>query len=150
MNDTRISKDDYYLEVAEVILKRSTCLRRHYGAVIVNNDIIIATGYNGSPRKKVNCDKVGVCKREVMKIAKGERYELCEAVHAEQNALINTSRQAMLGGIMYIVGKEVSTGEYANPKPCAICEKMILNSGLSKVIGRMPDGSIKELMSMED
>lgn len=147
--DSRISKDDYYLKIAEVVLERSTCIRRHYGVVIVNNDVIISTGYNGSPRKKANCNELGVCKREMLKIAKGERYELCNAVHAEQNALINAGRNSMLGGTLYIVGKEVSDGKYANPSPCEICEKMILNSGLSKVIGRMQDGSIKVLLELD-
>ena len=140
----RISKDRYYLSIAESILERSTCLRRRYGAVIVNNDEIVSTGYNGAARGEPNCIDCGYCERERLGIPKGERYELCVAVHAEQNAIISAARKDMLGGTIYIVGKEVSTGAYANPAPCMICRRMIKNAGIVKCIG-LVDGEPKEI-----
>ena len=121
--------------IAEAVLERSTCLRRKYGAVIVNNDQVISTGYNGSPRGEANCCDIGVCERERLNIPKGERYELCVAVHAEQNAVINASRDLMSGGTIYIVGKNVSDGSYASPHPCLICRRFIKNAGIKNVIG---------------
>lgn len=140
----RIDKDNYYLEIAEAVAKRSTCIRRKYGAVIVKNDEIISTGYNGSPRGELNCCDTGICKREELHVPKGERYELCVAVHAEQNAIISTSRDRMLGGTLYITGIEVKSNEkrYANPIPCMICSRLIKNAGIAKVVGRKEDGSI--------
>lgn len=131
----RPSKDRYYLEIAEAVLLRSTCLRRKYGAVIVNNDEIISTGYNGACRGEENCIDRGVCEREVLNIPKGERYELCVAVHAEQNAIISASRDQMLGSTIYIVGRDLKTGEYANPSPCLICKRMIKNAGIKRCVG---------------
>lgn len=130
MEDTRLTKDEYYLKVAEAILERSTCLRRRYGAIIVNNDEIISTGYNGAPRGELDCLALGTCKRERLNIPKGHRYELCVAVHAEQNAIISASRDRMLRSTIYIVGKEVSTGEYADPTHCLICRRMLKNAGI--------------------
>lgn len=140
----RMDKDMYYLGIADAVNRRSTCLRRHYGAVIVNNDEIISTGYNGSPRGEVNCCDCGVCERERLNIPKGERYELCVAVHAEQNAIISQSRDRMVGGTMYIVGREVSTGEYANPAPCMMCRRYIKNAGIKRVVG-LNNGKVTEL-----
>lgn len=137
----RPEKDDYYLGIAEAVSKRSTCLRRKYGAVIVKNDEIIATGYNGSPRGEMNCCDKGTCKREELNVPKGERYELCVAVHAEQNAIISADRNKMIGATMYITGIE-NDGSYANPSPCLICEKLIKNAGITDVIGRSSDGGI--------
>ena len=114
----RIQKDEYYLNIAHEVAARSTCLRRRYGAVIVNNDEIIATGYNGAPRGEPNCIDRGFCKREELNVPKGERYELCVAVHAEQNAIISAARRDMIGGTIYIVGLE-SDGSYANPASSA-------------------------------
>ena len=136
----RISKQDYYLGIAESVAKRSTCLRRKYGAIIVNNDEIVSTGYNGAPRGEVNCTDCGFCRREQLNIPKGERYELCRSVHAEQNAIISASRKEMLGGTIYIVGLE-SDGSYANPAPCSICRRLIVNAGIDKCIGMYPDGA---------
>lgn len=143
-NMTRTSKDMYYLKIAETVLERSTCLRRRYGAVIVNNDEIVSTGYNGAPRGEANCVDTGYCYREAHNIPKGERYEMCVAVHGEQNAIISASRKEMLGATIYIVGKEVATGEYANPAPCLICRRMIRNAGITKCIG-LVDGKPKEI-----
>lgn len=139
----RIDKDNYYLKIAEAVAERSTCIRRKYGAVIVKNDEIISTGYNGSPRGELNCCDTGICKREELHVPKGERYELCVAVHAEQNAIISASRDRMLGATLYITGIEAQ-GEkgYANPVPCMICSRLIKNAGIERVIGRQKDGSI--------
>lgn len=140
----RISKDMYYLKMAEAALERSNCLRRRYGAVIVKNDEIIATGYNGAPRGEENCIDKGICERERLNIPKGERYELCVAVHAEQNAIISASRQEMVGSTIYIVGKEASTGDYANPSPCMICRRLIKNAGIVRCVGLI-DGTAVDI-----
>lgn len=140
----RPTKIDYYLDIAEAITNRSTCLRRHYGAVIVKNDEIISTGYNGAARGVANCSDTGVCERERLNIPKGERYELCKAVHAEQNAIISASRKDMLDSTLYITGIEVkkdAENKYADPKPCLICSRMIKNAGIKEVIGRTVDGN---------
>lgn len=141
---TRISKDEYYLKIAEAVLLRSTCLRRRYGAVIVKNDEILATGYNGAPRGEVNCIDVGVCEREKLNVPKGERYELCLAVHAEQNALISAARRDIIGGTIYIVGIDVKSNTYADPQPCLICRRMLKNAGITRAVGYV-NNEIKEL-----
>ena len=140
----RVSKDMYYLGIAEQVSQRSTCLRRQYGAVVVNNDEIVSTGYNGAPRGEVNCIDCGHCEREANDVPKGERYELCRAVHAEQNAMISASRREMVGGTIYIVGIEAKDGSYANPAPCLICRRMIVNAGITRCVG-MVNGEAKEI-----
>lgn len=144
MENNRISKDDYYLGIAEAVAQRSTCLRRKYGAVIVNNDEIVSTGYNGAPRGCANCCDLGFCEREKLGVPKGERYDLCKSVHAEQNAIISASRKDMLDSTLYITGLEVQDvgHKYANPEPCMICKRFIQNAGIMRVIGRGVDGSI--------
>ena len=133
----RIDKENYYLDIAETVMERSTCLRRHYGALIVHNDEIIATGYNGAPRGRENCIDLGHCLRERMNIPSGERYELCRSVHAEMNAIISAARSACLGGTLFLAGKEASTGEYVkNIMPCSMCRRLIINAGLKKVVMR--------------
>lgn len=133
MNKTRPSKEEYYINIALEVAKRSTCLRRQYGAVIVKNDEIIATGYNGSPRGASNCIDVGVCWREQNGIPRGERYESCQAVHAEQNAIISASRKDMIGSTLYLAGWQ--DGEMlTDAVPCAICEKLIKNAGIKYVV----------------
>lgn len=129
----RVSKDIYYLGIAEDISARSTCLRRKYGAVIVKNDEIISTGYNGAPRGFANCNNIGHCNREQLGIKHGERYELCRAVHAEQNAIISAARRDMIGSTMYLVGTWPD-GERCDTEPCALCKKMICNAGIEKVV----------------
>ena len=124
---TRLSKDQYYLLIAYAVSRRSTCLDKQYGAVIVKNDQIIATGYNGAPRGEVNCCDVGKCAREGC--ARGEGYLICPAVHAEQNAIISASRNDMINATLYLV---CSTN--VNPEPCEICRRMIKNSGITKII----------------
>ena len=142
----RPSIDEYYLNIAKAVSLRSTCLRRKYGAVIVNNDEIISTGYNGSPRGRMNCIDSSICERERLEVPKGERYELCEGVHAEQNAIISASRKDMIGSTLYIAGSEVKTGEIADCSPCLICEKLIINAGIYKIAMQSPEGvKIKEL-----
>lgn len=140
----RIGKDEYYLKIAEAVLERSTCLRRKYGAVIVNHDEIISTGYNGAPRGETNCIESGICEREALGVPKGERYELCVAVHGEQNAIISASRKDMQGATIYIAGKETETGNYANPAPCMICRRMIKNAGIVRCVG-LVDGKPREI-----
>lgn len=129
----RISKTDYYLNIAASVSLRSTCLRRQYGAVIVKNDEIVATGYNGSPRGEDNCCDIGTCWREAHGIPHGEQYEKCVAVHAEANAIISASRQELLGSTLFLYGFE--NGEkMASPEPCLMCSRLIKNAGIAKVI----------------
>ena len=133
----RISKENYYLDIAETVLERSTCARKHYGAIIVRNDEIIATGYNGAPRGRINCTDLGYCLRQKLGIPSGQRYELCRSVHAEANAIISAARKETLGGTLYLVGRDAETGAlHPDPQPCAMCRKLILNAGLSKVVMR--------------
>ena len=136
----RISKENYYLDIAETVLERATCLRRVYGAIIVKNDEIISTGYNGAPRGRANCSDLGYCSREAMKIPRGERYELCRSVHAEANAIISASRRDMVGGTIYLVGRDARTGELLHDATsCMMCRRMVINSGLEKVVIRRTD-----------
>ena len=133
----RTSKENYYLDIAETVIKRSTCLRRQYGAIIVKNDEIIATGYNGAPRGRRNCSDLGYCTREAMQVPRGERYELCRSVHAEANAIISAARRDMVGGTLYLAGKDALTGEIlSDATSCAMCRRMIINAGLEKVVIR--------------
>lgn len=133
----RIDKNNYYLDIAETVLERGTCLRRLFGAVIVNNDEIVSTGYVGAPRNRKNCTDLGYCMRNKLDIPRGERYEMCRSVHAEQNAIISASRKEMLGATLYLVGIEVETHKYVeNAMPCMFCKRMIINSGISRVIIR--------------
>lgn len=133
----RVDKINYYLDMAEVALERATCLRKKWGAVIVKNDEIIATGYNGAPRGRANCIDLNYCKREAMNIPRGERYEMCRSVHAEANAIISASRNNLLNSTLYMVGIEVSNGEYVkHARPCAMCKRMIINAGIKNIIVR--------------
>ena len=152
MMNKRITKDEYYLGIALAVSKRSTCLKRHYGCVIVKDDIVIATGYNGSPRGEENCCDRGTCKR-----ADAERYsnyESCDSVHAEQNALIATSRERLIGATVYLVCEEyglnkqksdlwdeeiIDFHEDENPVPCGICARMLKNAGIVRVVNRRGD-----------
>ena len=133
----RIDKNNYYLDIAEAALKRSTCLRRCFGAIIVKNDEIISTGYNGAPRGRKNCTDLGYCMREKLGIPRGERYELCRSVHAEENAIISASRRDMIDASLYLVGKNYSDKSYVeNARPCAMCKKTIINSGIKNIYVR--------------
>ena len=133
----RISKENYYLDIAETVIGRATCLRRCYGAIIVKNDEIISTGYNGAPRGRKNCVDLGYCTREALKIPRGQRYELCRSVHAEANAIISAARRDMVGGTLYLVGKDAATGALlGDATSCSMCRRLIINAGLEKVVIR--------------
>ena len=133
----RVSKRNYYLDIAQTVLERATCLRRVYGAIIVKNDEIISTGYNGAPRGRKNCVDLGYCTREQLKVPRGERYELCRSVHAEANAIISASRRDMVGGTIYLVGRDARTGKLLHAATsCAMCRRPIINAGLEKVVIR--------------
>ena len=133
----RISKENYYLDIAETVLERATCLRRVYGAIIVKNDEIIATGDNGAPRGRKNCVDMGFCTREAMQVPRGQRYELCRSVHAEANAIISASRRDMVGSTLYLVGKDAQTGALlGDATSCAMCRRQVINAGISKVVIR--------------
>ncbi len=133
----RIDKENYYLDIAETVLKRATCLRRCYGAIIVKNDEIVSTGYNGAPRGRRNCTDLGCCAREALQIPSGERYELCRSVHAEANCIISAARSAILGGTLYLTGRDAKTGELLpDATSCAMCRKLIINAGIDRVVIR--------------
>ena len=135
--EDRVSKENYYLDIAETVIGRSTCLRRRYGAIIVKNDEIIATGYNGAPRGRKNCVDLGRCSREELNVPRGERYELCRSVHAEANAIISAARRDMVGGTLYLAGKDAATGEIlSDATSCAMCRRLIINAGLERVVIR--------------
>lgn len=133
----RTDKENYYLDIAETVLERGTCLRRNFGAIIVQNDEIVSSGYTGAPRGRKNCIDTGVCVRESLGVPRGERYELCRSVHAEANAIISASRRDMIGSTLYLVGRDAKTGEYVeNASPCSMCKRLILNAGIARVLVR--------------
>ena len=135
--DNRTSKQNYYLDIAESVLGRGTCLRRNFGAIIVKNDQIISTGYTGAPRGRKNCVDLGYCMREKLQIPRGQRYELCRSVHAEANRVISAARRDSIGGTLYLVGRERSSGDYvANASCCSMCKRMVINAGIEKVVIR--------------
>ncbi len=130
----RRDKVNYYLDLAEMVAQRSTCLRRHYGSVIVNNDEVVSTGYVGAPRGRKNCTDIGRCIREELKVPRGERYELCRSVHSEANAIISASRERMIGSSLYLTGVDARTGEYIDhASSCSMCKRMIINAGIARV-----------------
>lgn len=132
----RRDKTNYYLDIAETVCERSTCIRRQFGAIIVKDDEIISTGYNGAPRERKNCCEVG-CVREKLNIPRGERYELCRSVHAEANAIISAARAEMMGGTIYLACHDAKTDELVgNVEPCSMCKRLILNAGIKSVIVR--------------
>ena len=133
----RVDKTNYYLDIAQAVLGRGTCLRRNFGAIIVKNDQILSTGYAGAPRGRQNCSDLGVCLREKLGVPRGERYELCRSVHAEANAIIHASRSEMTGATLYLVGVDAQTEELVpDASPCSMCKRMIINAGISRVIIR--------------
>ena len=147
----RRDKINYYLALAEMVSQRSTCLRRRYGAVIVNNDEVVSTGYNGAPRGRKNCTEVGWCIREKLKIPRGERYEICRSVHAEANAIISAARDRMLGASLYLTGVDAQTGEYvANSSSCSMCKRQVINAGITKVYVRDDKDSYRVVDVNED
>lgn len=137
MKLVRPNKHDYYIGIAEAVSRRSTCLRRHYGCVIVNNDEIISTGYNGNPRGEANCMDVGVCHREGMAHnSSPDSYNMCRSVHAEMNAIISASRAEMIGAELYLYGYDVETAADIPADelfPCPICLRLIQNAGIYKI-----------------
>ncbi len=142
--DLRTSKENYYLDIADAVLQRSTCLRRMYGAIIVRNDEIISTGYNGAPRGRINCTDAGRCARQELKIPSGERYELCRSVHAEANAIISASRRDMIGATLYLVGRDAQTHELLkDATSCSMCRRQVINAGIAKVIIRSGEKTFK-------
>jgi dCMP deaminase len=142
----RRDKMNYYLDIAETVLERSTCLRRKYGAIIVKNDEIISTGYVGAPRGRANCTDLGYCTRVQLNIPRGERYELCRSVHAEANAIISASRGDMLGATLFLVGKEADTGDLIhNASCCSMCKRLVINAGISRVVVRDTPDTYREI-----
>ena len=142
----RVSKENYYLDIAQTVAERSTCLRRAFGAIIVKNDVIVSTGYNGAPRGRVNCCDRGTCIREDMNIPRGERYELCRSVHSEANAIIAAPREQMLGSTLYMVcldpkDKSLQSGTSS----CMMCKRMIIYAGISKVVIRDTENEFRTI-----
>ena len=133
----RVSKANYYLDIAETVAERATCMRRHFGAIIVKDDVIVSTGYNGAPRGRKNCTDISFCIREELKIPRGERYELCRSVHAEANAIIAAPRDRMLGSTLYMVCVNPKDGSlYEGTNSCMMCKRQIINAGISTVVVR--------------
>ena len=146
----RRDKINYYLDLAEVVSQRGTCLRRHYGAVIVKNDEVISTGYVGAPRGRKNCTDVGYCVREKLQIPRGERYELCRSIHAEANAIISAPRDKMIGSILYLVGVEVTNDNYVkNTSSCSMCKRLVINAGIDFIYIR-DDKNIYNMVDVKD
>lgn len=140
----RCDKINYYLDIAEAVLKRGTCLRRNFGAIIVKNDEIISTGYVGAPRGRANCSDIGYCTREKLNIPKGERYELCRSVHAEANAIISAPRNEMIGASIYLACHDAKTEKlYGDVEPCSMCKRLIINAGITKVYVRKSETEYK-------
>ncbi|MCL2391702.1 MAG: cytidine/deoxycytidylate deaminase family protein [Oscillospiraceae bacterium] len=136
----RKDKDNYYLDIAETVLVRSTCRRRRYGAIIVLNDEIIATGYNGAPRGRKNCLDRGVCMRDELNIPSGERYELCRSVHAEANAIISAARRDMIGSTLYLSGRDAKENKLlADTTSCSMCKRLIINAGINRIVCRVKE-----------
>lgn len=141
----RIDKQNYYLDIAATVLERSTCMRRCYGAIIVQNDEIVSSGYNGAPRGRKNCGDLGYCAREAMNIPSGQRYELCRSVHAEANAIISAQRSDMIGAVLYLAGREMKTGKIIDyPESCSMCRRLIINAGIETVVTRDSAGHIRQ------
>ena len=133
----RVSKENYYLDIAQTVSERCTCIRKRYGAIIVKNDVILSTGYNGAPRGRKNCIDLNFCMRNKLNIPSGERYELCRSVHGEANAIINASREQMLGSTLYMACTDPATGDLiSGTSNCMMCKRMIINAGIEKVVIR--------------
>jgi dCMP deaminase len=144
--DNRTNKQNYYLDIADSVLERSTCLRRKYGAIIVRNDEIISTGYNGAPRGRRNCSDLGRCTRETLNIPSGQRYELCRSVHAEANAIISASRRDMIGATIYLVGRDARTNELlSDAMSCSMCKRQIINAGIEQVVIRQTETEFRTI-----
>ena len=141
---SRVSKHNYYLDIAQTVAERSTCLRKMYGAIIVKDDVIVSTGYNGAPRGRKNCSDINFCMRDKLNIPRGERYELCRSVHAEANAIIAAARERMLGATIYMVCVDPTSGEVVGgTSSCMMCKRQIINAGISTVIIRDTDSEYR-------
>lgn len=133
----RVSKENYYLDIAQTVAERSTCLRRCYGAIIVKDDTIVSTGYNGAPRGRKNCSDINYCMRDALGIPRGERYEMCRSVHAEANAIIAADRDKMLGSTLYMSCIDPKTDSLVGGVcSCMMCKRLVLNAGIKEVIVR--------------
>lgn len=145
MNE-RVDKHNYYLDIAQAVTQRGTCIRRNYGSIIVKNDEIISTGYTGAPRGRKNCSDLNECIREKLQIARGTRYEMCRSVHSEMNAIISSARRDMIGSTLYLVGIDYKTKEIVkNSNSCSMCKRVILNAGIERVIVRQDSENYLEI-----
>lgn len=145
MGEDRISKDEYYLNIARECSRRGTCLQRNFGAIVVKNDQIISTGYTGAPRGRKNCCDLGTCLRREAGVKRGTHYELCRSVHAEMNAIIHASRTETIGATMYLYGLEKESGGVVKKaEPCSMCKKMIINSGIEVVKAQTDEKNFAE------
>lgn len=150
MRMARVSKHNYYLDIAQTVAERSTCLRKMYGAIIVKDDVIVSTGYNGAPRGRKNCSDINYCMRDKLNIPRGERYELCRSVHAEANAIIAAARERMLGATLYMVCVDPASGEIVGgTSSCMMCKRLVINAGISTVIVRDTKDEFR-VISVED
>lgn len=141
----RISKTNYYLDIAKTVAGRGTCLRRKFGAIIVKDDVIVSTGYAGAPRGRQNCCDLNFCLRDKLNIPRGERYELCRSVHAEANAIIAASRERMLGATLYLACVDPKTGEAVGGTCCCqMCKRMVINAGIERVVVLEENGDFTE------
>lgn len=146
----RVSKENYYLDIAQTVAERSTCLRKKYGAIIVKNDTIVSTGYNGAPRGRKNCNDLNYCMRDKLNIPRGERYELCRSVHSEANAIIAAPREQMLGSTLYMVCVEPSDSRLvAGTNSCMMCKRMIINAGIARVVIRDTEEEFRVINTLD-
>ena len=134
---SRVSKHNYYLDIAQTVAERCTCLRKKFGAIIVKDDVIVSTGYNGAPRGRQNCSDLQFCMRDKLNIPRGERYELCRSVHAEANAIIAAARERMLGATLYMACIDPKDNSLVSgTSSCMMCKRLVINAGISTVIIR--------------
>lgn len=140
----RRDKINYYLDIAETVLERSTCIRRKFGAIIVKHDEIISTGYVGAPRGRKNCNDLNYCTRDKLGVPKGQRYELCRSVHAEQNAILSAARADMIDATLYLACHDARTDQLDEEvEPCSMCKRLIINAGIKQVIVRQTRDAYK-------
>ncbi len=150
MKKDRVSKHNYYLDIAQTVAERSTCIRKSFGSIIVKNDTIISTGYNGAPRGRINCSDRCSCMRDELNIPRGERYELCRSVHAEANAIIAAPRDQMLGATLYLSCLDSKTGELVGgTSSCMMCKKLVINAGIERVVIRDNKDEYREIRVSE-
>lgn len=154
--EERRSKINYYLDIAQAVTLRGTCLRKNFGAIIVKDDVIVSTGYNGAPRGRANCCDLGSCLRDKLNIPRGERYELCRSVHAEANAIISAARERMLGADLYLVCVDSKSGKLVSgTTSCQMCKRLVINAGIERVIVRENENdysiySVKDWVENDD